>query len=96
MNSIQITGKVTKIIDPDPGKFNAIKIVVEEAGAKYPNPVVLELKKDEPCSAKEGDSVDAEFWLNGREFNGRYFLNAKVANLNVLDSEIEPVQEVPF
>lgn len=47
---------------------------------KWPNPVPFELHKEATENAPMvGEKVNVEFWLQGREWQGRYYLSAKVA-----------------
>ncbi|NND92603.1 MAG: DUF3127 domain-containing protein [Granulosicoccus sp.] len=74
------TGKIEKIFDTEQksGTFQAREFVIEVADGQYPQMVKFQLVQDK-CELiddyAEGDSIDVEFDLRGREWQGRYFTN---------------------
>lgn len=73
-------GKIEKIFDTEQksGSFQAREFVIEVADGQYPQMVKFQLVQDK-CTLvddyREGDSVEVEFDLRGREWNGKYFTN---------------------
>ena len=60
--------------------FQKRKFVIEIGNDKYPNPVALELHKDAADTPPEvGDKVEAEFYLQGNEWKGEYYVSLKCA-----------------
>ena len=73
-------GKIVKIFDAEQksASFQAREFVIEVADGQYPQMVKFQLVQDK-CDLVndygEGDSVEVEFDLRGREWNGKYFTN---------------------
>ena len=73
-------GKIEKIFDAEQksASFTAREFVIEVADGQYPQMVKFQLVQDK-CSLvddyNEGDVVEVEFDLRGREWNGKYFTN---------------------
>ena len=73
-------GKIEKIFDAEQksATFTAREFVIEVADGQYPQMVKFQLVQDK-CSLvddyNEGDQVEVEFDLRGREWNGKYFTN---------------------
>jgi single-strand DNA-binding protein len=73
-------GKIVKIFDAEQksASFQAREFVIEVADGQYPQMVKFQLVQDK-CELvndySEGDSVEVEFDLRGREWNGKYFTN---------------------
>ena len=73
-------GKLEKIFDTEQksASFQAREFVIEVADGQYPQMVKFQLVQDK-CTLvddfSEGDSIEVEFDLRGREWNGKYFTN---------------------
>lgn len=73
-------GKLEKIFDTEQksGSFQAREFVIEVADGQYPQMVKFQLVQDK-CALvddySEGDNIEVEFDLRGREWNGKYFTN---------------------
>ncbi|ASJ75359.1 DUF3127 domain-containing protein [Granulosicoccus antarcticus] len=73
-------GKLEKIFDTEQksGSFQAREFVIEVADGQYPQMVKFQLVQDK-CALvddySEGDTIEVEFDLRGREWNGKYFTN---------------------
>lgn len=73
-------GKIEKIFDTEQKSqsFQAREFVIEVEDGQYPQMVKFQLVQDK-CSLiddyNEGDTVEVEFDLRGREWQGRYFTN---------------------
>lgn len=73
-------GKIEKIFDTEQksASFTAREFVIEVAEGQYPQMVKFQLVQDK-CTLvddfNEGDQIEVEFDLRGREWNGKYFTN---------------------
>lgn len=73
-------GKLEKIFDTEQksASFQAREFVIEVADGQYPQMVKFQLVQDK-CALvddySEGDTIEVEFDLRGREWNGKYFTN---------------------
>ena len=73
-------GKIEKIFDTEQksASFTAREFVIEVADGQYPQMVKFQLVQDK-CTLvdeyNEGDQIEVEFDLRGREWNGKYFTN---------------------
>ncbi len=73
-------GKLEKIFDTEQksASFQAREFVIEVADGQYPQMVKFQLVQDK-CALvddySEGDNIEVEFDLRGREWNGKYFTN---------------------
>ncbi len=73
-------GKIVKIFDTEQksASFSAREFVIEVADGQYPQMVKFQLVQDK-CSLvddyNEGDEIEVEFDLRGREWNEKYFTN---------------------
>ena len=69
-----------KIFDTEQksASFQAREFVIEVADGQYPQMVKFQLVQDK-CALvddySEGDNIEVEFDLRGREWNGKYFTN---------------------
>ena len=76
----QITGKVVKVGDvqtSSTGKSSWRTLVVE-TGDKWPNPIPVTFRKDDMAkldAVRVGDDVTVGYKLQGREWNGRNFVD---------------------
>ncbi|MFK7890716.1 MAG: DUF3127 domain-containing protein [Granulosicoccus sp.] len=73
-------GKIVKIFDAEQksATFQAREFVIEVSDGQYPQMVKFQLVQDK-CTLvddyAEGDDVEVEFDLRGREWNEKYFTN---------------------
>jgi hypothetical protein len=73
-------GKVEKIFDSETkgASFQVRQFVIEVSEGQYPQMVAFQLVQDK-CTLiddySEGDMIEVEFDLRGREWNGKYFTN---------------------
>ena len=73
-------GKIQKIFDTEQksATFQAREFVIEVADGQYPQMVKFQLVQDK-CDLidgyREGEAVNVDFDLRGREWNGKYFTN---------------------
>lgn len=73
-------GKVEKIFDTEQksASFTAREFVIEVSEGQYPQMVKFQLVQDK-CNLiddyNEGDQIEVDFDLRGREWNGKYFTN---------------------
>ena len=80
-------GKVVKIFDAEQksASFQAREFVIEVADGQYPQMVKFQLVQDK-CALvddyAEGDNIEVEFDLRGREWNGKYFTNLQAWRIN--------------
>lgn len=76
----EIRGKVIAVLDEwrnNTGTFWKREVVVE-TGYKFPNPLKVTFQKEATSHLEgvaEGDSVIIPFVLNGREYDGRYYVD---------------------
>lgn len=80
-------GKIEKIYDTEQKSqsFQAREFVIEVQDGQYPQMVKFQLVQDK-CTLiddySEGDNIEVEFDLRGREWNGRYFTNLQAWRIN--------------
>jgi len=73
-------GKIEKIFDSETkgASFQVRQFVIEVSDGQYPQMVAFQLVQDK-CSLiddySEGDMIEVDFDLRGREWNGKYFTN---------------------
>lgn len=73
-------GKIVKIFDTEQktASFSAREFVIEVEDGQYPQMVKFQLVQDK-CALvddyNEGDKIEVEFDLRGREWNDKYFTN---------------------
>ena len=73
-------GKIEKIFDSETkgASFQVRQFVIEVSEGQYPQMVAFQLVQDK-CTLiddySEGDMIEVEFDLRGREWNGKYFTN---------------------
>jgi len=73
-------GKIVKIFDTEQksASFTAREFVIEVADGQYPQMVKFQLVQDK-CNLvddyNEGDEIEVDFDLRGREWNDKYFTN---------------------
>ena len=80
-------GKLEKIFDTEQksASFQAREFVIEVEDGQYPQMVKFQLVQDK-CALvddySEGDRIEVEFDLRGREWNGTYFTNLQAWRIN--------------
>lgn len=73
-------GKLEKIFDSETkgASFQVRQFVIEVSDGQYPQMVAFQLVQDK-CTLiddySEGDMIEVDFDLRGREWNGKYFTN---------------------
>ena len=73
-------GKIEKIFDSETkgASFQVRQFVIEVSEGQYPQMVAFQLVQDK-CGLiddySEGDMIEVDFDLRGREWNGKYFTN---------------------
>jgi len=83
----EFSGVVKAILDPktfDSG-FTVREFVVENPDDKYPKPIAFQTKQDKVSlldSLSVGDQVTVSFDLDGREWQGKYFVNLNAWRIN--------------
>lgn len=78
--------------------WKAIEFVVTESG-EYPNSVKMKVYKDGDNlkhlpTLTNGDTVDTEFNLKAKEYNGKYYLEANAWTVKVTTPTQHPVSVV--
>ncbi len=78
--SFELTGTVKEIFDEQTfaSGFNKREFVVTSEADKFPQEIKFECLKDKVelvNKLKKGDQVKVTFDINGREWNGKYFVN---------------------
>lgn len=101
---MEIQGKIIKIGDTEKVSETFTKrLVVVETDETYPQTIPVEFVKDKTSLLdiyNVGDQVKVSINLRGREWNGKYFLNAngwkieKLSGFNVGDP-VPPVNDDP-
>lgn len=85
-------GKIEKIFDTEQksATFQAREFVIEVEDGQYPQMVKFQLVQDK-CSLvddfNEGDEVEVDFDLRGREWNGKYFTNLQAWRLSTMTDQ---------
>ncbi len=78
--SYKAEGKIVKIFDAESksASFTAREFVIEVADGQYPQMVKFQLVQDK-CGLvdgyNEGEEIEVDFDLRGREWNEKYFTN---------------------
>jgi single-strand DNA-binding protein len=87
MNSFEVAGKVSKILDVQTfsSGFSKREFIVT-TDEKYPQPLKFECVKERQSlldRVKVGDAVNVSFRLRGSEYNGKFFVNLQAMNVAV-------------
>ena len=88
----QATGRLHKVFDADKKSesFTARDFVVEIEDGKFPQMVKFQLVQDK-CPLiddfSEGDEINVDFDLRGREWNEKYFTNLNAWRIALADSK---------
>lgn len=90
----EISGTIKVIFDTQtfPSGFSKREFVITTQD-KFPQDVKLECLKDKASmldNLKEGQSVKVSFDINGREYNGRYFVNLSAWRVEPADGAASP------
>jgi len=91
MSTFTIKGRVTVIKDEQTfgSGFNKREFVISDEADKYPQEIQFETVKDKTelvAKLNLGDLVEIEFVINGREYNGKHYVNLKALQITVLES----------
>ena len=95
--SYTIKGTITEIgevLTFDSG-FTKREMVIEEPG-EYPNPLKVEAVKDGVSKMggfNVGDEVSVDVFVNGREWEGKHFVNLRLAKIEKVSVSIGKSQE---
>lgn len=85
-------GRLHKVFDTEQksASFQAREFVIEMADGKFPQMIKFQLTQDK-CSLiddySEGDEINVEFDLRGREWNERYFTNLNAWRISRAETE---------
>jgi len=98
-----LTGKVLKVTDnkifsKKKNENYEYKTLVIDTGAKWKSTVPIEAHGDKmPLlnGVKEGDTVEVQFFVNGSEWNGKYYPSLTIGEIQVKGGEGTPVQQTP-
>ena len=76
MIKIEFRGTVTRVYEETRGNYTKKYIVaVEENGGKYANTLRFKLKQSSAISVATGANVAITAYIDGREFDGRYYVD---------------------
>lgn len=89
--NIDIAGVVQKIGDTQTfsSGFAKRQVVIDCATGNYPCPVAVDFIKDAVKQADalhEGDEVEITGFVNGREYNGRFYVDLRVKSCIVTNA----------
>lgn len=94
----EIRGKVIKVMDEwrnNAGTFWKREAVIE-TGLRYPNPLKVTFKKDDADlleGVSEGDCVIVPYLLDGREYDGRYYVDIIGTGLQKVEGASAPAKK---
>ena len=88
---MEIQGTVTKVNpvqvgNGKNGEWRKQEIIIEVAG-KYPKNVCLSLWGDKTETVRVGQTINASINLESREYNGRWYTEAKVWKIDAHESD---------
>ncbi|MBX2835556.1 MAG: DUF3127 domain-containing protein [Gammaproteobacteria bacterium] len=89
------TGKLHKIFDTEQktASFQAREFVIETTEGQYPQMVKFQLTQDK-CAIvddyNEGEMIEVDFDLRGREWNDKYFTNLNAWRISRTDGKAAP------
>ena len=78
------------------GDFKKLEFVVNVKSGEYDNPVKITAMRDRVDFAeklKEGDEVEFSAFIQGNEWDGKYFTNLNLAYVKVLEAETASVED---
>jgi hypothetical protein len=89
----ELSGKLHKKMDTQQitATFEKREFVVETA-EQYPQQVKFELKNDKTAlidDISEGEQIKVHFNINGREWNGKYFVNLQAWKIEAAEEATE-------
>lgn len=106
----KMKGKVLKVLDKQKKDFVFKMLVLDTGNPDYP--VGIQCVKDAMALVQNltvGQDVEVEFYVNGREWEGDYFVNLKlksvvgvqstgtpVSNTQTTEPSVEVDQDLPF
>lgn len=80
----QFRGKVIAREDKTTKSGKAfVELVIDEADEKYSNPLSVTCWGDKTPTAGIGDEVLCECFVNGREYNGRYYVQLSAKRITL-------------
>ncbi len=87
MNTYEMTGKVTKILDVQTfsSGFSKREFVIQ-TDDKYPQSIKIECVKERLSlldKVRDGDTVNVQFRIRGSEYNGKFFVNLQAFGISV-------------
>ena len=97
--SYELTGTVKEILEEQTfaSGFNKRAFVVTSEATKFPQEIQFECLKDKVelvNKLKKGDKITVTFDINGREWNGKYFVNLAAwkieTDTNSTDNDNDP------
>lgn len=84
----EIKGIVKKVIMDHSETWTKATFVVEEETPQYPESVAAVFFNDKiPALVQEGDKVKMVFFLNVREYNGKYYQDARGWKIEKVEAE---------
>lgn len=88
---MELTGKVIKILESKSGTsakgdWTKHSFVIETSG-QYPKKIALEMFGNGQLAFVEGDTISCNVEIESREWQGKWFTNAKAFGLKVVGSE---------
>ena len=95
--SYEIKGKIHQIMDTQtfPSGFCKREFVIDN-GREYQQHIKLECLKDNTAlldGLREGQEVTVKLYLNGSEYNGKYYNNLVAFEIEVAQQAGDPVEE---
>ena len=78
---LKIRGKITKILEPEVKETKAGKLYIQKVildnNPDYENQILFQLLGDkyQELNFKEGSEGEMYFYINGRKWNDKYFVN---------------------
>jgi hypothetical protein len=90
MNTYEMTGKVTKMMDPQTfsSGFTKREFVIQ-TDDKYPQSIKIECVQERLSlldKVHDGDTVNVSFRIRGSEYNGKFFVNLQAYGITVANA----------
>lgn len=99
MNELKITGLVSQVLPLESGESKAgnawkKQTFILETSGEYPRKVPIQLWGEavDKHPVEVGQSITASINIEGREFNGRWYVDVRAWNIVAAEGE-EPVQQ---
>jgi hypothetical protein len=91
-NTFRMHGRVTLVKDESVSRagFRTREIVVTDDDPRYPSVVAVTFTRDGCDRLNEfdaGDMVEIEFWIAGREWNGRHYVELRGIDIRKAEGE---------